>query len=505
MCRIRKWGQAIIGCLLIGLMLVTACQSVAYAANTTATTKPATTTPATTPASTAQFQWPMQIVGQFSISPGHAAIGDTVTATGSGLTPGYKYTILWEDVIGSWDVDVVKGTYSGRNFADNWLTLATVTTDAQGNFKASFLVPEGFGFAHDVLVMDNGTIRNKCSFSVDMQASLATTQGPLGSPITIVVKGMGWKDYQNGWHVLYDNQNVGILTSVTTHGQATAVIPATGGVGKHIIRVIEGAWTVSYLNHEECPFPDTPTFTLVYEITSGAPVLPLPPAQQTLPIQKGTAPAPSQQPQIWTDPYLAPVGTPMTVRGAQMLAGVTVDLYWDGKSGNRVTSGGYQDTQTLLGSVKTSGNGTFEFTSVFPDTHGGLHLLEAQVDGKKIAETYFNITPSAIGIEPASGPVGTVIHIHLKAVSWTVTANNYYLVYDNVFNGYSCGFNSYGDVNIYLPATGQPGWHFIDLYPGIYKGTEKGSIDEFRTPQLTFTDHPGETLPAFHFAFYVTG
>ena len=49
-----------------------------------------------------------------------------------------------------------------------------------------------------------------------------------------------------------------------------------------------------------------------------------------------------------------------------------------------------------------------------------------------------------------------------------------------------------------------PGWHFIDLYPGIYKGTE-ASPNNFRIPQLTYADdHPGEDLPAFRFAFEVT-
>jgi hypothetical protein len=53
-------------------------------------------------------------------------------------------------------------------------------------------------------------------------------------------------------------------------------------------------------------------------------------------------------------------------------------------------------------------------------------------------------------------------------------------------------------------ASGEPGWHFIDLYPGIYKGKEIRP-NNFRMPQLTYAqDHPGEDLPAFHFAFKVT-
>jgi hypothetical protein len=102
------------------------------------------------------------------------------------------------------------------------------------------------------------------------------------------------------------------------------------------------------------------------------------------------------------------------------------------------------------------------------------------------------------------GPVGTKFTLHLKGVGWTETANIVHMVYDNSYNGYACAFNSQGDVEIFVQATGAPGWHFIDLYPGIYKGTET-SPNNFRIPQLTYADdHPGEDLPAFRFAFEVT-
>jgi hypothetical protein len=52
-----------------------------------------------------------------------------------------------------------------------------------------------------------------------------------------------------------------------------------------------------------------------------------------------------------------------------------------------------------------------------------------------------------------------------------------------------------------MQATGEPGWHFIDLYPAIYKGKETRPVN-YRLPQLTAEqDHPGEDLPIFHFAF----
>ena len=125
--------------------------------------------------------------------------------------------------------------------------------------------------------------------------------------------------------------------------------------------------------------------------------------------------------------------------------------------------------------------------------------------GTKLAETALTINPSAFALSSSNGPAGTDVIVHLKGVGWTETANIYTLNYDNGYLGYACGFNSQGNVIIHLPAAGAPGWHFIDLYPAIYKGEDVKGVQNFRIPQLTYADdHPGEQLPAFHFAFEVT-
>jgi hypothetical protein len=55
-----------------------------------------------------------------------------------------------------------------------------------------------------------------------------------------------------------------------------------------------------------------------------------------------------------------------------------------------------------------------------------------------------------------------------------------------------------------LLATGDPGWHFIDLYPAIYRGDEQRPRN-FLIPQLAYAaDHPGEDLPHLRLAFEVT-
>jgi hypothetical protein len=174
-------------------------------------------------------------------------------------------------------------------------------------------------------------------------------------------------------------------------------------------------------------------------------------------------------------------------------------------TGNRVSGQGYQEASIPLGTATVDANGDIAFPFEALDDLGGSHRVEAHINGQKIAGTNFTIAPSAFAIEPASGPAGTTITIHLKGVGWTETANIYTLVYDNCYVGYACGFNSQGDVTIYLPASGEPGWHFIDLYPGIYKGEDMSGVNNFRIPQLTaMDDHPGEQLPILHFAFLMT-
>ena len=118
-------------------------------------------------------------------------------------------------------------------------------------------------------------------------------------------------------------------------------------------------------------------------------------------------------------------------------------------------------------------------------THSGSQTGNGKKQGS------FWIAPTALPLDVTRGPVGTTFRIHLKGVGWSETANIYTVVYDNATSGYACAFNSQGDVEIFMQATGEPGWHFIDLYPAIYKGKETRP-NNYRLPQLTYADdHPG--------------
>ncbi|RKJ36376.1 hypothetical protein D7X33_38105, partial [Butyricicoccus sp. 1XD8-22] len=140
-----------------------------------------------------------------------------------------------------------------------------------------------------------------------------------------------------------------------------------------------------------------------------------------------------------------------------------------------------------------------------PDDLGGIpHRIDLVVDGEVYGQTYLRILPSIVSMEPKSGPVGTSITITIKGGGWTEFDNAYYLTYDNAYTGYLCAFNSAGDLTFDVIAAGEPGYHLIDLYPGVYKQEIKDT-DMTLIPQLTYsTDHPGSAMPAIRMAFEVT-
>ncbi len=163
---------------------------------------PAAPSQAASPAPTTA---PLSLQGKFSLSPAHGPWDTSVTASATGLLANTKYDIVWTTVTGSWKLANQNTEYQGRQYAPTEKPLTSATTDGQGSFQTTFVVPEEFGFQHDVLVKQAEKIVNKSGFDVDMQVSISPTSGPVGTPITIEAKGIGWRQMENSWLVSYDN------------------------------------------------------------------------------------------------------------------------------------------------------------------------------------------------------------------------------------------------------------------------------------------------------------
>ena len=440
---------------------------------------------------------PQGYVGRMAVSPEHGPPWTPVTITAEGLPADSEFQLVWRTVKGSWKV--AQGEYHGREYAPAAFELAMVRSDAAGKLAATFTVPEDFGFLHDVVLQKGERLFIQAAFSVDMSVTLSPTSGPAGAPITLEVKGIGWRPLENSWMLLYDNHFTGWISAVTTAGAARFTIPASGGPGVHVLEILHGEFTFPYRNMQQSPESNRPHFALNFTVTPGAPVQPRPASEQ---MQQGVRGLPKPGVLAVAPPF-AGVGQPVAVSGAGFTPGKGYALEWTTIIGNRVGGHGWNESSRPVAETVADPSGRVEFHFAVPDDLGGAHALSVENGAEKQTGSFW-IKPTVFPLDIERGPPGTPFTVHLKGVGWTETANIYTVVYDNSYIGYACAFNSQGDVAIPLRATGDPGWHFIDLYPAIYRGEEQQPRN-FLIPQLTYAaDHPGEDLPHFGFAFEVT-
>jgi hypothetical protein len=459
-------------------------------------------------------------VGQIKVSPAHGPAGTPVTVTGEGFAAGQEFDLVWSTVTGNWKVS--NAEYFGREYRPAAYRIAIVKSDNTGHIAATFNVPEDFGFMHDVILQQGSRLLTKDAFSIDMTVELLADNVPAGTPIPIEVQGIGWRELEGSWVMLYDNRFTGWISTVTTGGTARFTLPAAGQPGRHVIEVVHSDFTFPYRNMQQSPAPDRPQFKIGFNITPGPAVLPSRPPAQTQAQVRRLPP----QGKLVATPAFSGVGQPVAVKGSGFAPGKTVALNWTTVTGNRISgggqvssvqsrmttgsgdrsasTGGWEERSRVVAEAKADAAGDVEFQFEAPDDLGGSHGLWAETGTGDRQTGTFWITPTALPLDVSRGPVETTFKIHLKGVGWSESANIYTVVYDNGHSGYACGFNSQGDVEIFMQATGEPGWHFIDLYPAIYKGKETRPVN-YRLPQLTAEqDHPGEDLPVFHFAFEVT-
>ena len=491
---------------LVATALVAACTAPSA---TAPSAQPAGTAKASQPAAAASgapaataSQQPMEILGKFALEPTHGTWDTPVTATGTGLKASTKYDLVWTTGKVQWKLSEDRSKYLGRDAKTIQKTLQSVTTDGNGAFRATFDVPQSFGYGHDVMVVDEQKIiRNKSLFDVDMTTTITPTSGPVGTPITIEVKGIGYQSYQNSFQLTYDNAYTGWVSSITTDGYAKFVIPATGYVGTHIITLGHSEFGAPYMNPNQQPVVASRPFPHIpFTVTDGPAVMPSKAETQGFaqiaakPVAQG----------IWTAPYGATVGTPATLSAKALPANSEVEIFWTTMVGNRSVTGFEERTKSLT-KVKTDASGEFVWSFNVPDDLGGTHAITAKLGDKEVAKTTMYILANAFPLSVDRGPSGTKTTLHLKGVGWTETEQIYHVVVDNAFAGYACAFQSAGDLTIFLTVSGAPGWHYIDMYPGIYQGTETRPAN-YKMPQLTAaTDHPGEKMPIFRWAFFITG
>jgi hypothetical protein len=431
-------------------------------------------------------------------------VGAEVSAAATGLPAGKTVELNWETVTGGW---VIEDYYHfrGKKYAESKTPLGTFTVDANGALDARFVIPEDYGGVHDIVASIDGQVVAQNGIEVKQSFAMSPTSGPIGTPIELKVTGLGWRTMESTWVVNWDNNLVGFISAASSKGSAVARFRSSGPAGDHIIKILTGWQGQGYLNHEQSPVAHLPRPEFTFRTTPGAVATP---AVYAEPYPR--QPMPQTEVQIANakfavTPTQGPVGTRASLRGEGFPAGKSLELVWETYVGNRVSGDGFEPAQNAIGSVKVDSQGRIDAPMTIPDDLGGLHGVMLRDGDTTAARAYFVTETSIVSISPMSGPVGTPVTIHLKGVGWTEYDNIYIATYDNAYMGYACGFNSQGDVVINFHATGAPGLHIIDLYPGIYQGPATEPQQLYRQPQLTYADdHPGNKIPALRFIFDVT-
>jgi hypothetical protein len=431
-------------------------------------------------------------------------VGADVHVAASGLPAGKTVDLTWGTVTGGW---VVEDYYRflGKKYEESSISLGKFTVDRSGQLDARFTIPEDFGGVHEVVARIDGKPVAQNGIEVTQSFEMTPASGPIGTPIELKVKGLGWRTMESTWVVNWDNNLLGFVSAASTKGSAVARFRAAGPTGDHVVRLLTGYQGQGYLNYEQSPVAHLPRPQFTFRTTPG-------PAPSSVayaePYQRQPVPKTEvfvEDASLTLGATQGPVGTRTMLNGAGFPANASLELAWQTYVGSRVSGNGFEPQEKEFGRVTVGGDGRIEAPLTIPDDLGGLHALALRDGIKTLARAFFVIETSIISISPMSGPVGTPVTIHLKGVGWTEYDNIYVATYDNAYMGYACGFNSQGDVVINFHATGAPGQHIIDLYPGIYQGPPTETQLLYRQPQLTYADdHPGNKIPALRFTFEVT-
>jgi hypothetical protein len=422
---------------------------------------------------------PADTMKTLKTTPDDAVAGTKFTVAGTGLPASKDVTIVWMTANVRYVLDVKSDSvdYLGRKVDKIGVALGTAKTDAAGAFTSQMTAPKDFGGLHDLYAVVDGVQVAKGGFLLERQVTISPKRGPVGTPITISVVGMGSPTYESVGAVLYDNHYVGAVSANTTRGVTTFKIRAAGKPGVHWIEYAGSSHTVPYLNMEQSPVPWTDSHRLKFTVTkdAGAPPVAIEQAVSVKPtISARTTVIDSDVAKDSTakatlDSTKGAILSKVTVRATGLTPSAPATLLWTSVVGNRVNCTGqcWKFTSQPLGQATVAADGSLSTPVTIPDGLGGWHGIQVVQAGKVMAQVPYFVKRSFVKA-PKVVKAGQPFYVELKGVGWTQLDNTLAVTYDNSYIGYACGFNSNGYVRVQLFATGDPGTHLIDLYPLLY-------------------------------------
>ena len=453
--------------------------------------------------------------GTLVVSDDETYVGDTVTLDGRNLPPNEPVNLVWHTAVGHWGI--LKGNeVVGPQYQHHTRRIRTLSTDENGAFTEEFEIPEDYGGEHRIQIqtVDEDVLAQE-TVTVVPWFELEQTSVPLGETFEVTGYGIGPNYLTNNYQIVWDNTMVGFITGVKNRGTATAEIRAVGPVGDHTIQVWRNFHGVPFLqNNTQSPFGPVAggrQSAWTVEVTERESELPTSWMDSLADEQPLTThlvkPDVESDAELDISPNCGQAGTDAFIQGKNFPPETTVNLVWYTHQGHHIKGTGVsaEPEPDRFPVVTTDEEGKFQTEVTIPSEVGSTRPITAEIDGQIVATTGFMMQPEIKQMSPTEGPVGTDIEFEFRGLGWTMADTAYFFVYDNTRVGYVCGSdNDEGVVRTHLKAAGEPGTHFIDVYPGFFK-MEEEKPDFTLKPHLSYKDnHALRQLPAFHFTFEVT-
>ena len=284
-------------------------------------------------------------------------------------------------------------------------------------------------------------------------------EGPVGTPITITVVGMGSPTYESVGAVLYDNHYAGAVSANMTRGVTSFKIRAAGEVGpaldrvrrlephrpvpehaavarcrgrtSHLLKFTVTGTPVPPKARIERPRDGQPTIDMRGRPLIDAKLAPDSKAKARNRLEQRPDPLEDNVSATGLTPS-APVRPPLVDRSSATGSTAPVTCW---KFIVRSRSGRRRPPRTARSATPIT----------IPDGLGGWHVVQLVQGGKVMAQVPYFVKRSFVSA-PKVVKAGQPFIVELKGVGWTQLDNTVAVTYDNSYIGYACGFNSNGYV-----------------------------------------------------------
>lgn len=184
-----------------------------------------------------------------SLSIDEGIVGEPVTLTAAGLPANTEIDLVWNTMRGS--------RVSGKGFGGESSVLTTVKTDANGAVNYDFVVPDDLGgIPHRIdLAIDEDIYAQTYLRILPSIVEFSPKSGPVGTVVTVTIKGGGWTEYDNAYYLNYDNAYTGYLCAFNSNGDLTFDFVATGHVGHHVVDLYPGIYKQEELSTDMTLIP----------------------------------------------------------------------------------------------------------------------------------------------------------------------------------------------------------------------------------------------------------